>query len=119
MLNSKYVIISNNNVGLNPSLDDAKSTIYDEILTNIRQDSDNPAPAITRRDPATDPNQCSDLDKDNVACGMLVQSTPDVCKDDCIGRIICPITCGTCGKIFNLSICLIVLFVIHVYQSLN
>ena len=68
-------------------------------MTIDEKKQDDPASVdISRRDAITDPDICADFDVNNLACGLLKKADANVCKDDCIGRLICPVTCGTCGE---------------------
>lgn len=44
---------------------------------------------------------CSDFDVNSVACSRLYNADPAICQKDCIGRELCPETCGTCGEFYG------------------
>ncbi|XP_063403890.1 uncharacterized protein LOC134687485 [Mytilus trossulus] len=43
-------------------------------------------------------DRCSDFDVNSVACTILYNADPTICRKDCIGRELCPETCGTCVR---------------------
>ncbi|CAC5408880.1 unnamed protein product [Mytilus coruscus] len=53
---------------------------------------------VVQEDADSDPDTCEDFDRNNIACGILHKQNPAICKKDCVGRKICPETCGTCVR---------------------